>query len=83
MQASDFKWGNERLNRLQVVKKAGGDFIKGREYDRIGMVVFDEEAFTQCPLTIDYGVLLVIQSSLFFTMIQDLLYPFSTENSVV
>lgn len=58
MQALDFKWENERQNRLQVVKKAVSDFIKGRKNDRIGMVVFGEEAFTQCPLTLDYGVLL-------------------------
>jgi Ca-activated chloride channel family protein len=58
MQALDFKWKNERHNRLEVVKKVVSDFIKGRTNDRIGMVVFGEEAFTQCPLTLDYGVLL-------------------------
>lgn len=58
MQALDFKWENERQNRLQVVKRVVGNFIKGRTNDRIGMVVFGEEAFTQCPLTLDYGVLL-------------------------
>jgi Ca-activated chloride channel family protein len=58
MQALDFRWKNERQNRLQVVKRVVTDFIKGRKNDRIGMVVFGEEAFTQCPLTLDYGVLL-------------------------
>lgn len=58
MQALDFKWDNERQNRLQVVKRVVGNFIKGRTNDRIGMVVFGEAAFTQCPLTLDYGVLL-------------------------
>ncbi len=58
MRALDFKWKNERQNRLQVVKRVVSDFIKGRKNDRIGMVVFGEEAFTQCPLTLDYGVLL-------------------------
>lgn len=58
MQALDFKWGNERRNRLEAVKRVVSDFIKGRTNDRIGMVVFGEEAFTQCPLTLDYGVLL-------------------------
>ena len=58
MQALDFKWDNERHTRLDVVKKVVSDFIKGRTNDRIGMVVFGEEAFTQCPLTLDYGVLL-------------------------
>ena len=58
MQALDFKWENERQNRLQVVTRVVRNFIKGRKNDRIGMVVFGEEAFTQCPLTLDYGVLL-------------------------
>jgi Ca-activated chloride channel family protein len=58
MQALDFKEGGNRVPRLQVVKRVVNDFIKGRKNDRIGMVVFGQEAFTQCPLTLDYGVLL-------------------------
>jgi Ca-activated chloride channel family protein len=58
MQALDFTWKSERQNRLQVVKRVVHDFIQGRNNDRIGMVVFGAEAFTQCPLTLDYGVLL-------------------------
>lgn len=58
MQALDFTWKGERQNRLQVVKRVVHDFIQGRANDRIGMVVFGAEAFTQCPLTLDYGVLL-------------------------
>jgi len=58
MQALDFKESGNRVPRLQVVKRVVNDFIKGRKNDRIGMVVFGQEAFTQCPLTLDYGVLL-------------------------
>ncbi len=58
MNALDFTLDNKRVNRLQVVKKEVDEFIRGRQNDRIGMVVFAEEAFTQCPLTLDYGVLL-------------------------
>jgi Ca-activated chloride channel family protein len=58
MNALDFQLDNKRVNRLQVVKKVVDEFIRGRQNDRIGMVVFAEEAFTQCPLTLDYGVLL-------------------------
>jgi len=58
MQALDFTWKGERQNRLQVVKRVVNDFIQGRKNDRMGMVVFGAEAFTQCPLTLDYGVLL-------------------------
>ncbi|MGA1824056.1 MAG: vWA domain-containing protein [bacterium] len=57
MQALDFKLNGERVDRLSVVKNVVENFIKGRKSDRIGMVVFGEEAFTQCPLTLDYGVL--------------------------
>ena len=58
MQALDFKLEGQRINRLAIVKKVVADFIKGRENDRMGMVVFGQEAFTQCPLTLDHGVLI-------------------------
>ena len=45
-------------SRLAVAKDVVADFIAGRETDRIGMVVFAAEAYTQCPLTLDYDVLL-------------------------
>ncbi len=54
MLAEDFKPNN----RLQAAKIVAEEFIKGRINDRIGMVVFAGESFTQCPLTLDYGVLL-------------------------
>lgn len=58
MQALDFKLGSESVNRLTAVKKVVGDFIRKRENDRIGLVVFGEHAFTQAPLTMDKGLLL-------------------------
>ena len=63
MQALDlgsrtYPFPGERENRLGIAKQVISNFIKGREYDPIGIVVFGDEAFTQCPLTIDYGVLL-------------------------
>ncbi|MGE5692727.1 MAG: vWA domain-containing protein, partial [Candidatus Zixiibacteriota bacterium] len=45
-------------NRLYVAKEVVKNFIKVRQTDRIGLVIFSKESFTQCPLTIDYGVLL-------------------------
>ena len=45
-------------NRVEASKQVAAEFIKGRSNDRIGMVVFAGEAFTQCPLTLDYGSLL-------------------------
>ena len=45
-------------NRLDVVKTVTSDFINKRKNDRIGLVVYGEDAFTQCPLTLNSGVLL-------------------------
>lgn len=54
MEAEDFK----PKNRLEVSKIVAKDFVESRKNDRIGMVVFAGESYTQCPLTMDYGVLL-------------------------
>jgi Ca-activated chloride channel family protein len=58
MQALDFRLNHEPVSRLTAVKKVVSEFIKKREMDRIGLVVFGEEAFTQSPLTLDKGLLL-------------------------
>jgi Ca-activated chloride channel family protein len=58
MRALDFEREGRRTDRLDIVKEVVRDFIQKRRNDRIGMVVFGEQAFTQCPLTMDYGVLL-------------------------
>jgi Ca-activated chloride channel family protein len=44
-------------NRLEASKKVAIDFAKGRPNDRMGLVIFSGEAFTQCPLTTDHQVL--------------------------
>jgi len=53
MAALDF----EPQNRLEAAKRVIDDFIRERKYDRIGIVVFAREAFSQCPPTFDYDVL--------------------------
>lgn len=58
MRAQDFTIGGKRTDRLTVVKQVVRDFITRRVNDRIGMIVFARYAYTQCPLTLDYGVLL-------------------------
>ena len=45
-------------NRLEAVKKTAKEFIKSRDGDRIGVVVFAGQSFIQCPLTTDVEVLL-------------------------
>jgi Ca-activated chloride channel family protein len=52
MLAEDFQ-----PNRLEAAKDVINDFVQGRTSDKIGLVVFARESFTQCPLTIDYTVL--------------------------
>jgi Ca-activated chloride channel homolog len=44
-------------NRIEAAKQVASEFIDGRTNDRIGLVVFQAESFTQCPLTTDYPVL--------------------------
>ena len=53
MLAEDFK-----PNRIEAAKRVATDFINGRVGDRIGLVIFSGESFTQCPVTIDHRVLL-------------------------
>lgn len=54
MDALDF----EPQNRLEAAKVVIADFIRGRSFDRIGLVVFARNAYHQTPLTLDYDVLL-------------------------
>jgi Ca-activated chloride channel family protein len=44
-------------NRLEAAKAVINDFISRRTYDRIGLVVFAQEAFNQSPMTTDHAVL--------------------------
>ncbi|MFN8309495.1 MAG: VWA domain-containing protein, partial [Chitinophagales bacterium] len=43
-------------NRLDAAKDVAYHFIDGRPNDRIGLVVFSGESFTQCPVTIDHAI---------------------------
>ena len=52
MLAEDFK-----PNRIEAAKQVAADFIDGRTTDRIGLVIFSGQSFTQCPMTTDYRVL--------------------------
>src|SRR5438309_9242292 len=53
MLAADFR----PKDRISVAKEVLKNFISPRQNDRIGLVVFVGEAYTQCPLTLDYRVL--------------------------
>ncbi len=67
MMALDF----EPADRFTVARQTIADFVKGRTNDRVGLVVFAGEAFTQCPLTLDHSVLLNIINSVRMEVIAD------------
>lgn len=54
MEAKDL--ANQRRTRLAVSKDVVAEFVANRANDRLGLVVFAGESYTQCPLTLDYDV---------------------------
>ncbi len=66
MLAMDFK-----PDRLEASKEVAIEFIDGRPDDRVGLVVFSGESFTQCPLTIDHSVLKNLFHDIKSGMIED------------
>ena len=58
-------------NRLEAAKAVAAEFIQGRRDDRIGLVVFAAEAFTQVPLTLDYSVITDLLGQMESGMIED------------
>jgi Ca-activated chloride channel family protein len=53
MTALDFTLNDEQVSRMQVVKGVVSQFIKGRQGDRIGLVIFGSRAYVLSPLTFD------------------------------
>ena len=66
MLARDFK-----PDRLEASKDVATEFIAGRPYDRMGLVVFSGESFTQCPLTTDHAVLINLLQEIKSGMVED------------
>jgi Ca-activated chloride channel family protein len=60
-----------QANRLEVTKEAVQRFIEGRRNDRIGMVVFAQDAFLQCPLTVDYGIVKSFLDDVYIGMVSE------------
>lgn len=58
-------------NRLEAAKSVASEFVAGRTSDRIALVAFAGQAFTQAPLTFDYDVVRTLLSELRTGMIQD------------
>lgn len=59
MLAKDFE-----PDRLEASKLVAAEFVEQRKHDRIGLVVFAGESFTQCPLTTDHNILRSFLSTL-------------------
>ncbi|WP_022954456.1 vWA domain-containing protein [Leucothrix mucor] len=53
MQERDYQLGNTYVDRLTATKYVAGDFIERREGDRIGLILFGDQAYLQAPLTFD------------------------------
>jgi len=66
MLAKDFK-----PNRLEAAKEVAQEFIDSRPNDRIGLVIFSGESFTQCPLTTDHAVIKNLFSGIRTGMVKD------------
>ena len=66
MLARDFK-----PDRLEASKELATEFISGRSDDRLGLVVFSGESFTQCPLTTDHAVVINMMRDIQTGMIED------------
>lgn len=58
-------------DRLEAAKNVATQFISGRNDDKIGLVVFAGESFTQCPLTTDHAVLINLFKDIHANMIED------------
>jgi len=53
MDYPDMRWDNDDVSRLTLVKHLLGDFLEGREGDRVGLILFGSQAYLQAPLTFD------------------------------
>ncbi len=58
-------------NRLEAAKEVAAAFVEGRRNDRIGLVAFAGEAYTQAPLTLDHNVIVELLDEMSVGMIDD------------
>lgn len=66
MLAADFS-----PNRIEASKDVAIEFVSGRPNDRIGLVLFGGESFTQCPLTTDHAVLINLLQKVEVGIVED------------
>jgi len=59
------------VNRLDAAKSVAEKFVRDRQTDRIGLVVFAGQSFTQCPLTVDYHILVTLIKQVRIGVVED------------
>jgi len=60
MQTPDMRSGDDAVSRLTAVKAVAGDFIQRRAGDRLGLILFGDQAYLQAPLTLDRHTVLTL-----------------------
>ncbi|MBV1811644.1 VWA domain-containing protein [Pseudomonas viridiflava] len=53
MDYPDMQWQSDEVSRLVLVQHLLGNFLEGRQGDRVGLILFGSQAFVQAPLTFD------------------------------
>jgi Ca-activated chloride channel family protein len=69
--SSSMKTMDLKPNRMLAAKSVLENFIMGRKHDRMGLVVFAGHSYTQCPLTLDYNVLVQLTRKVNFGHVED------------
>lgn len=72
MSIEDMAIGNQKVDRLTVAKKVTREFIKGRQSDRIGFVVFSGRPYLASPLTLDQDWLMTTLDRIGFNQTKDM-----------
>ncbi|BAO44785.1 vWA domain-containing protein [Thiolapillus brandeum] len=68
MAEEDFMIGRQRVDRLTATKIVAGNFIEKRKGDRLGLILFGEQAYLQAPLTYDLKTVKTLLEEAFINM---------------
>lgn len=75
MDIADMVMNGEQVNRLVVMKAVVGDFVRRREADRLGLILFGTQAYLQAPLTFDRQTV--------YTLLQEARLGFAGEKTAI
>ncbi len=68
MAEEDFVIGRQRVDRLTATKIVAGNFIEKRKGDRLGLILFGQQAYLQAPLTYDIKTVKTLLEEAFINM---------------